>query len=158
MGDCRFCRRGTPQPGKPLPCGKELIEDGPRRTYRARHGRPAPAVSVQVRADKTAARWAAARPAVRPARRTPSGVVAQQNLSATVDRQVSARLERIGTPLLLIRAGALALALIKFCLPLAEASFVGRMFDLRIFRHDPLIVRQGHHLRSGPPTQPFYLV
>src|SRR5258705_14014864 len=126
MGDCRFCRRGTPQPGKPLTCGNELIEDGPRMTYRARHARPAPAVSVQVRADKTAARWAAARPAVRPARRTTSGVVAQQNLSATVDRQVSAKLERIGTPLLPIGAGALAPALIRFGPGPARPTFVGR--------------------------------
>ena len=122
-------------------------------TYRARHARPAPAVSVQVRADKTAARWAAARPAVRPARRTTSGVVAQQNLSATVDRQVSARLERIGTPLLLIGAGALALALIRFGLRLAEPSFVGRMFDLGIYRDAGLIVRQAYHFSSGHPTQ-----
>src|SRR5258706_10028328 len=114
MGDCRFCRRGTPQPGKPLTCGNELIEDGPRMTYRARHARPAPAVSVQVRADKTAARWAAARPAVRPARRTTSGVVAQQNLSVTVDRQVSAQRELTRTPPPLSRAWALALAPITF--------------------------------------------
>src|SRR5258706_14401447 len=153
MGDCRFCRRGTPQPGKPLTCGNELTGDGPRRPYRARRARPAPAVSVQVRADKTAARWEAARPAVRPARRTTSGVVAQQNLSVTVDRQVSARLERTGTPLLLIGAGALALALIRFGLRLAEPSFVGRMFDLGIYRDAGLIVRQAYHFSSGHPTQ-----
>src|SRR5258706_1694675 len=149
MGDCRFSGGGTRQPGKPLTCGNELIEDGPRMIYRARHARPAPAVSVQVRADKTAARWAAARPAVRLARRTTSGVVALQNPSATVDGQVSARLERIGTPLLLIGPGALALALIRFGLRLAEPSFVGRMFDLGIYRDAGLIVRQAYHFSSG---------
>src|SRR5258706_8735880 len=153
MGDCRFSGGGTRQPGKPLTCGNELIEDGPRMTYGARHARPARAVSVQGRADKTAARWAAARPAVRPAGAHAVGVVAQQNLSGTVDRQVSARLERIGAPLLLIGAGALALALIRFGLRLAEPSFVGRMFDLGIYRDAGLIVRQAYHFSSGHPTQ-----
>ena len=123
-------------------------------TYRPRHVRPVTAVSVQVRAGK-AARWAGAWTAAQRAWRTTSGVVAQQNPSATVDRQVSARLERIGTPLLLIGAGALALALIRFGLRLAEPSFPARMFDVAIYRDAGLIVRHAYDFRSGHPM-PLY--
>src|SRR5262245_60763388 len=127
-------------------------KDDPRMTYRARHARPAPTVSPQVRANPAAARWAGARMAARPTRPTASGVVAQLSPGATVDRQVSARLERIGTPLLLIGAGALALAVIRFGLRLAEPSFPARMFDLGVYRDAGLIVRHAYHF-SGRPTQ-----
>jgi alpha-1,2-mannosyltransferase len=122
-------------------------------TYRARHARPAPAVSPQVRAGPAGARWARARIAGRPERRTVCGIGSQQNPGATVDRQVSARLERIGTPLLLIGAGALAVALIRFGLRVAEPPFLARMFDLGIYRDAGLIVRDAYHFRSGHPTQ-----
>jgi alpha-1,2-mannosyltransferase len=79
--------------------------------------------------------------------------VVQQNVSATVDRQVSARLERIGTPLVLIGAAALAVALIRFGLRLSTPSFPARMFDLGIYRDAGLIVRHAYHFRSGHPTQ-----
>lgn len=121
-------------------------------TYRARHARPAPTVSPQVRADPAAARRAGTGMAARLTRPTSSGVVAQQSPGATVGRQVSARLERIGTPLLLIGAGALALALIRFGLRLAEPSFPARMFDLGVYRDAGLIVRHAYHF-SGRPTQ-----
>jgi alpha-1,2-mannosyltransferase len=87
------------------------------------------------------------------AQATASGVVVQQSPRATADRQVSARLERIGTPLLLIGAGALALALIRFGLRLAEPSFLARMFDLRGYRDAGLIVRHAYHFSSGQPTR-----
>jgi len=79
--------------------------------------------------------------------------MAQQNPGATVDRQGSTRLERIGTPLLLIGAGTLALALIRFGLRLAEPAFIARMFDLDIYRDAGLIVRHAYHFHPGQPPQ-----
>jgi alpha-1,2-mannosyltransferase len=122
-------------------------------TYRARHARPAPPVSPQVRAGSIAARWAGLRTAVLLTGSTRSDVMAQQSPRATLDRQGSTRLERIGTPLLLIGAGALALALIRFGLRLAEPAFLARMFDLDIYRDAGLIVRHAYHFGAGQPPQ-----
>ena len=122
-------------------------------TYRARHARRVPTVSPQVRVGPAAARWASARLAARLTQGSASGVVAPQNASATVDRQVTARLERIGTPLFLIGAGALALALIRFGLRVAEPSFLARMFDLGGYRDAGLIVRHAYQFSVGRPTQ-----
>src|SRR5215813_9274264 len=117
--------------------------------YRARHARPVPTVSPQVRGGPAAVRWASAQMAARLTRSSAYGVVAQQNPGATVDRQVIARLERIGRPLLVIGAGVLALALIRFGLRLAEPSFLARMFDLSGYSDAGLIVRHAYHFSSG---------
>jgi hypothetical protein len=122
-------------------------------TYRARHARPVPTVSPQVRAGPAAARLAGARIAARVRQATTSGAGVQQIPRATANRQVSARLEQIGTPLLLIGAGALALALIRFGLRLAEPAFLARMFDLNGYRDAGLIVRHAYHFSSGQPTR-----
>ena len=50
---------------------------------------------------------------------------------------------------------AVALALARFALHLAEPSFLARMFDLGIYRDGGLIVRHAYHFRSGRPT-PLY--
>jgi alpha-1,2-mannosyltransferase len=104
-------------------------------TYRARHARAATPVSPQVRRPFMPFIGAAGKTASRP---VPSG-----------------RLERLGTPLLLIGVAAFALAMARFLAHAIEPSFLARMFDLGIYRDGGLIVRHAYHFRSGRPT-PLY--
>ena len=108
-------------------------------TYRARHARIAPVATVSGR------RLAAARAAdTRPADTRPADT-----------RPAASSRGRPGTLLLIVAVAALALALARFALHLAEPRFLARMFDLGIYRDGGLIVRHAYHFRSGHAT-PLY--
>jgi alpha-1,2-mannosyltransferase len=62
---------------------------------------------------------------------------------------------RAGTVLLVAGMVAMAVAVARFALHATEPSFLGRMFDLGIYRDGGLIVRHAYHFRSGQPT-PLY--
>jgi alpha-1,2-mannosyltransferase len=70
-------------------------------------------------------------------------------------RAGSTRLDRIGTPLLVLGATAFAAALARVGLHAAGRSFVTSMVDLRSFRGAGLIVRHAYHFHSGHP-KPLY--
>jgi len=79
----------------------------------------------------------------------------QPNPPPTPGLQRSPRLDRIGTPLLLVGAAGFAAALARVGLHTAGPSFLTRMFDLGSFRDAGLIVRHAFHFPSGQP-KPLY--
>lgn len=109
--------------------------DKPPRSRRAWPTRTATACLLLLR--KNAAN------AARPGRPLPPG------------RKGSTRLDRIGTPLLVLGAAAFAAALARVGLHAAGRSFVTSMVDLRGFRDAGLIVRHAYHFHSGHP-KPLY--
>ena len=126
--------------------------------YRARHARPATPVSPQVRGRKSRAGGDGAGEAAKPGYSGGTAIAGEQDLTTTARPAADSRLGRLasaGTPLLVIGAVALALALARFALRAAEPSFLARMFDLGIYRDGGLIVRHAYHFRSGHPT-PLY--
>jgi alpha-1,2-mannosyltransferase len=82
-------------------------------------------------------------------------ITAQPSPPPTPGRQGSPRLDRIGTPLMLLGAAAFAAALARVGLHLAGPSFLTRMFDLASFRDAGLIARHAYHFHSGHP-KPLY--
>jgi alpha-1,2-mannosyltransferase len=130
-------------------------------TYRARHIRAVPPVSLQVRSRGLRLRIAG--PGKAPGPESGRDTEAAEQIAsgagaAAIPDAPFARLDRLGTPLLVIGAIALVLALERFVMRVAEPSFAHRMFDLGMYRDAGLIVRHAYHVHSGNPTGLYDLV
>jgi Glycosyltransferase family 87 len=130
-------------------------------TYRARHTRAVPAVSPQVRTRRLRLRMA--RPSKGPRPEGGTGTKAAEQIAKLAGAGASAdsrfaRLDRLGTPLLVTGSIAFVLAIERFVMRVAEPSFVHRMFDLGMYRDGGLIVRHAYRVHSGHPTALYDLV
>jgi alpha-1,2-mannosyltransferase len=136
-------------------------------TYRARHVRAVPPVSSQVRCRKfRVGRAGQVRRADRDVAAKRGHVAVGAEFSedrangprSTAAASLLSRLDRVGTPLLVVGAIAFVLAFERFVMRVAEPSYVHRMFDLGMFRDGGLIVRHAYHVHSGQPTGLYGLV
>jgi len=130
-------------------------------TYRARHVRAVSPVSTQVRSRRLRLRRAGPAKAAGPQGDNGAAGAEQIARAATavaIPGSRIGRLERVGTPLLVIGAVALALALERFVMRVAGPSFLDRMFDIGMYRDGGLIVRHAYHFQSGHVTLLYDLV
>ncbi len=136
-------------------------------TYRARHVRAVPPVSSQVRCRRFRVGRAGR------VRRADGDLAVQRDhdkdpqfteerasgsQSSIAADSLRSRLDRVGTPLLVIGAIAFVLAFERLVMRVAGPSYVHRMFDLGMFRDGGLIVRHAYHVNSSHPTTLYGLV
>ncbi|HEX7996366.1 MAG TPA: glycosyltransferase 87 family protein [Streptosporangiaceae bacterium] len=136
-------------------------------TYRARHVRAVPPVSSQVRCRKFRVgraglvRRADHEAAAKQAHEASADLTEERGngpQSGTATDSRLSRLDRVGTPLLVIGAIAWVLAFERFVMRVADPSYAHRMFDLGMFRDGGLIIRHAYHVHSGQPAALYDLV